>query len=245
MDLEHLSVAEALLKSQRPRAHGTGTREAVPAHATIAISREVGALGETVAAEVGRRLDCRVYGREIVDKIAAELRQPVALLRRMDERPIHWVEDWIGSFGGPYNRVGMDTYINYLIATIRAVAEMERCVIVGRGAPFFLRPEYTLRVRLIADRADRIKVVESRRHVSEAEAIRWMEQTENERSTFARRNFGIDPADPHFYDLLLNSSRMTVAECAEHIVQGFAHREFKIGAQRTGNMAESDVVTVR
>jgi hypothetical protein len=226
MNLEHLSVAEALLKSQRPSGGRAGGGEVETRHAVVALSREVGALGETVAAEVGRRLGCPVYGREIVDKVAAELHQPVELLRRFDEKPTFWVEEWASHFSSPQHVVGVDTYVRYLIATVRAIAEMERCVIVGRGAPFVLNPARTLRVRLIAQRADRIRVIERRRHVNASEAITWIDRTEKERDDFIRRNFGIDPGDPHLYDLVLNTSRLTVAECAEHIAQAFSHREF-------------------
>ncbi len=105
----------------------------------IAIGREVGAGGETVAREVGRRLCCPVYGREIVDKVAEELRQPPSVVERLDERPTFWIEDWMAGMPGSEPFVTMDTYIKYLFATMRGLAEVGRCVIVGRGAAGFCR----------------------------------------------------------------------------------------------------------
>ena len=98
-----LSVAEALLRTQHPKGKQLGAGEAERAHAVIAVSREVGALGETVARELGRRLGCPVYSREIVEKIAEELRQPASQLQRMDERPTFWIEDWVNGFTGHHN----------------------------------------------------------------------------------------------------------------------------------------------
>jgi hypothetical protein len=223
-----LSVAEALLRSQRPRDHSpSAVREGT--HAVIAVSREVGALGETVAHEVGRRLGCPTYEREIVEKIAEELRQPASALEPLDERPTFWIEDWLGGMTGQHTLVAMDTYVKYLFATVHGIAELGRSVIVGRGATLILPKERTLRVRLIAERADRIKTIERVRHLSAHEAERWLERTEHERDTFMRRSFSIEPTDPHLYDLVLNTSRLPVAECADLICHEFARFEARTG----------------
>jgi len=222
-----LSVAEALLRTQHPKGERPRFEVERP-HAVIALSREAGAQGETVAREVGRQLGCPVYGHEVVNKVAEELRQPAAQLQRMDERPTFWIEDWVNGFYGPRNLVSMDVYVKYMIATIRGLAELGRCVFVGRGAPFTLPAENTLRVRLIADRPHRIRTVQALRHLSESEAAAWIDHTEAERTAFARRNFKLDPADPHLYDLVLSTSRMPVADCAELIVAALSRLETRV-----------------
>ncbi len=128
-----LSVAEALLRTQHPKGTRAGDESEGP-HASIAISREVGALGETIGRAVGRRLGWPVYGRELVDKIAAALHQPAAQLHRLDERPTFWIEDWLSAMPGTARHVSMDTYVKFLVATIHGLARMGRCVFVGRGA---------------------------------------------------------------------------------------------------------------
>jgi cytidylate kinase len=225
-----LTVAETLLRTQRPRGHRPAPGSSELPHAVIAVSREVGALGETVAREVGQRLGCPVYGREIVDKVAEELRQPASVLHRLDERPTFWIEDWMSGMPGQEKLVGMDTYVKYLLATMRGLAQVERCVIVGRGAARILTADHTLRVRLIADRRDRIKNVQRLRHLDARAAEEWLERTEHERTLYMRRNFNVDPADPHLHDLLLNTSRLSVAECADVIVRAFAQFECRVAA---------------
>jgi cytidylate kinase len=125
-------------------------------------------------------------------------------------------------------QVSADTYVRYLIATVRGMAAAGRCVVIGRGAAHVLPAETTLRVRLVGERADRIRTVERLHHLAEREAERWLERTEQERSEFVRRHLGIDTADPHYYDLILNSSRFSDDECAETIVQTFARFETRI-----------------
>jgi Cytidylate kinase-like family len=228
VDTLSLSVAEALFRTQRFQGQHPATVESGPPHGAVAISREVGALGEAVAREVGKRLRCPVYGREVVDKIAQELREPPEQLLRLDERPTFWIEDWLSGMPGTPPLVTMDTYVKFLYATMRGMAEVGRCVIVGRGAARILARERTLRVRTIADRADRIDRISHLRQVTAHEAAQWIDRTEEERDLFVRRNFGVDHADPHHYDLLLNTSRLSVVECADLIAEAFVHVEARL-----------------
>jgi cytidylate kinase len=190
----------------------------------IAISREAGALGETVAREVGRRLECPVYDREITERIAEELHQPVSALRQVDERPMAWIEDWMSGLS-KQPTVSTDTFLRHLVIALRGMAQLGRCVMVGRGASWILPAEHTLRVRLIGDRADRIRVVQAKHSLSEEEAARWVDRTDQERSDFAKRSFGADLTDPHAYDLVLNTSRLSVHECSEAIIPAFLRME--------------------
>jgi cytidylate kinase len=169
-------------------------------------------------------LSCPVYGAEIVDRVAAELRQPASRLRRLDERPTFWIEDWISGMS-EQRHISTDTYIRYLVATIRGLAAVGRCILVGRGALWILPAATTFRLRLIGDRADRVKTIARVHQLSERDAGQLLDRTEHERSEFVRRKFGADPAEPHQYDLTLNSSRFSDDECAEMIVQAFTRFE--------------------
>ncbi len=67
--------------------------------------------------------------------------------------------------------------------------------------------------------------------MSEREAIAWMDHTEQERSAFLRGNFGVDPADPLLYDLVLNTARLSVPECVDVILEAYARVEHRAMAQ--------------
>src|SRR5262249_60975539 len=58
---------------------------------TITISREVGALGNTVAHELGGRLGWPVYDQEILNKMAEQMGKPREHLHALDERHVHWL----------------------------------------------------------------------------------------------------------------------------------------------------------
>jgi cytidylate kinase len=59
-----------------------------------------------------------------------------------------------------------------------------------------------------------------------------VEKTVQDRHEFVRKHFGKDVADPHLYDLVINTSRLTVPESAELIIQALHRRESHLGAQK-------------
>lgn len=222
MNVDNLSltVAEALLRTQTPGRASGGAEHNRGTHCAIAISREVGAQGETAAREIGRRLGCPVYDREIVERIAAELRRTPEQLQHVDERSASWLEEWLGGlFHEPV--ISTDTYARYLAAALRGMAEIGPCVVVGRAAARILPADTTLRVRFVADHADRVRVIRERLRLTEHDAVAWMKRTEHERAEFVRKHFGVEAADPRLYDLVLNTSRVPIEEAAGIVVHAF------------------------
>jgi cytidylate kinase len=226
-----LSLAEALVQAQassgRRPTPGDGPNGPARRPFTITISREAGALGNSVAAEVGRRLGWPVHDRNILDRIAQKLRRPPAQVEGVDERRVSWLGECLASLFDRYP-VEADTYLKHLFAAVRGLGEDGRCVIVGRGANFLLPAETTLRVRLVARPEDRAREVAKRVGFSAKEADAWVKATERERLAFLKDAFKQDPADPHHYDLVLNMSRLSVAEAADVILEAlrrFQERE--------------------
>src|SRR5262245_32984181 len=216
-----LSLAGALLRAEARKDEGKKPGREKPAY-TITVSREFGALGHTVAAELGKRLGWPVYDQEIMHKIAEEIGRPSFEVAGFDEKPSGWFEDFLSSLASKY-RVGPTGYLRKLVGVVRGLGAVGRCVVVGRGANFVLPPETTLRVRLVADLPDRIHAVARLKGIPEREAAREVEKTDRERSLFVSRNFGKDLADPHHYDLVVNTSSVGV-EGAADIILAALHR---------------------
>ena len=216
-----MSVVGALLRSggetRVPPAPAPEEAGPVSPPFSIAISREAGALGQTVAAAVGRRLGWPVFGRELVDKIGEAMRRPPWQLQAVDERPGSLLDEFLAGLASQ-DSVTPDEYVKYLVGAVRGLGQIGRCVIVGRGANFILPAETTLRVRLVASAEDRARVIAQRLNLGLREAAAWAERAERQRDEFVRRVFRQDVADPQHYDLMLNMSRLSVEEAAEVIV---------------------------
>jgi cytidylate kinase len=195
---------------------------------TIALAREAGTPGTTVARTVGERLGWSVYDQELVERIAQDLKVRPALLESVDERHHSWLLEIVEAFG---SRPGVSEsgYVYRMVQTVAALASHGKCVLVGRGAAMVLPRETTLRVRLVGDRADRIEATRLRLGLAQAEAERWVDETEQARFRFVQAHLRKDVRDPVHYDLILNTSRWSVAECADFIVDALRRLESRTG----------------
>ena len=241
MNDRDLSRIEALIRShaypagQHPSHAGV---EQTPPRSpfTIAISREVGAMGNGVATEVGRRLDWPVYDRNILDKIAARLRRPPSHVQDIDERQGSWLGECFSSLLDHDHFVSSGAYFEHLLAVLRGLGSAGRCVIVGRGANFILPAETTLRIRMVAQTEDRARVAARRLGLSAQEAASYVETAERQRLAFLKAHFEEDPTDPHHYDLVLNMSRLSVDDAADLVIETL-YRLDKCGEPAAGTWA--------
>jgi hypothetical protein len=191
----------------------------------ITISREVGALGNRVATEIGRRLEWPVYDRNILDEIAERLRRPASDLRGLDEQPGTWLGECFSSLIDHDHFVGSGAYFQHLSAVIRGLGSSGRCVIVGRGANFLLPAATTLRVRIVSTAEDRTRVAGQRLGLSTQDAAAHIEDIERKRLGFIEGHFGKDPRDPRHYDVVLNTSRLSVDDAADLVLETLCRLE--------------------
>lgn len=186
---------------------------------TIAVAREAGALGTEVATELGKRLNWPVYDQLLLERIAQEMGLRTQLLESVDEKRKGWLLEVVEGLVAATS-VSELTYVRQLVQTILSLGTLGNCVIVGRGAAHILPPETTLRVRVVASVEDRIAAVKNRLHLTQEKAAKWVAETDHQRQVFVKDFFLKDPTDPHLYDLVLNTSKWTVGDCADLIHHG-------------------------
>jgi cytidylate kinase len=214
-----------------------GLCESSPAF-TIALSRESGARGTSTAREVGVRLGWTVYDHELLERIAQEMKLRTSLLESVDERRVNWLQECVEAFSS-VPPVSGSAYVRHLTETLLSLATHGECVIVGRGAAQILPAETTLRVRLVAPVEWRIVAIGRKLGISREEAARQVEMTDRERARFVEDHYHKKEADPSQYDLVLNSSRYSVGECAELIVEGLRRLQAHTLAGAPGAVAHS------
>ena len=190
----------------------------------IAISREVGALGTTVAREVGARLGWYVYDHELLEVIAQELHVRTQLLENVDEKHVPWLQERIEEFAA-VPHVTENAFVRQLIETVLALATHGGSVFVGRGVAHILPPSKTLAVRCVATLGDRIATIMREQGLAEHEAERYIKTTDAARERFVRDHFQRDSTDVHSYGLTLNTSWCSVSECADMIIDNLRRRE--------------------
>jgi cytidylate kinase len=191
---------------------------------TIAISRESGAGGAAVAREVGRMLGWPVYDRELLERIAEEAGLRAELLESLDERRSHWLTEALESFTGVAVMSGA-SYARHLAETILALASHGNCVIVGRGSTAIVPRKTSLRVRLVASLDDRTERTCKRLDISKAAAVAHVRDNDVHREGFVNDYFHHQVGDPHDYDLVVNTSRFSVAQSARLIMEALHQLE--------------------
>ncbi|MFO0843071.1 MAG: cytidylate kinase-like family protein [Gemmataceae bacterium] len=210
-----------------------------PPPLAIAVSRSAGSGGSEVARAVGARLGWPVYDHELLTRVAQEKGLNQALLERLDERPVGWIEELMDSFSDVPTATEAG-YVRALVEVMNRLGRSGNCVIVGRGAAKALPVETTLRVRIVAPRQACVAAVAKKMGLTQEQAARWVDKTDHERAQFVWRHFLGDVADPAGYDLILNSARFGLDECASIIAEAARGRTtHPTGQGRTFQMASA------
>ncbi len=189
----------------------------------IAISREAGAGGSTIARIVGETLGWEVLDKNLLDQVASRYHLPKEMLELVDETSSDWAFDILGTW---LDRriVSHDKYVAHLTRCLLAAARRGNVIFVGRGAQFLLPQTEGLSVRLIASRKYRIAWMMQHEGLDEAAARRRTDELDRGRREFVARYFHHDIDDPHLYDMVLNVERMGTQSAAEKIARAFSER---------------------
>ena len=186
---------------------------------TIAISREAGARGTTLANKVGQLLGWPVYNRELLKHISETSGLKLALLESVDEKCSSWLEDCMDRLlATPH--ISQATYARNIMHTVMSLSALGNCIIVGRGAAQILPPETALRVRLVGPENERIAYVQRKFALPENEATKWVRDKDRERTEYICKTFLKNVTDPTGYDLTLNMSRIPVEVAADIVREG-------------------------
>ena len=205
------------------RAPSERTRRVESFPRIITISREFGAGGARVAAQVAAELGFQLWDHELIAHLARRAESDVQLIRQLDERRRDLLDDVIATsiYGG---RVSGGTYRCLLTRTIAELAERGGAVIVGRGANFLVSPEQALRVRVICPFRERVERYGTRERVEWARAARYVRSKDRERERFVKQLASEDAADPTHYDLIVNTFDISASDAARLVIAAYQAR---------------------
>jgi len=181
----------------------------------LVIDREFGAGGSPIAEKVAQRLGWQLLDQELTREIARLANIPPEDCQRREERLDPWLQRlvniiWRGSF--ERNLPAPDMAVlntDRLITLVRQVVERAitagPCVIVGRGAPYFLhgRPDVVC-VFLYASRELRFQRV-LKRTGDAKRAVELVDTMDDERRQFVKHHFNRDWPDRRLFHALINT----------------------------------------
>lgn len=186
-----------------------------PTQPFITISREPGAGARTLArrladalnsSDVGQNHPWTLWDRELVEKVASDHNLSKELVASLEDERGSWLLDLLG--GVAFSEAPEEARIYKRVAqTIRALAQVGRVVIVGRGGVFVTRDMPAgIHLRLTAPREWRIAQMAGQLGVSQRVAARRVDELEKSREAFLRRHWPKEAHSPLAFTLTINTA---------------------------------------
>jgi Cytidylate kinase-like family len=190
----------------------------IPAHLTIALSRESGGRGGTIGRRVAQRLGWAVYDQDLLEYMAQDALVRQGVLDQMSPEAAAWAEARLQQLLRQEQFSSKPAFLN-LVRVVLALGAQGRAVLIGRGCGHVLPSESTLHARIVAPLPARIAYMSQWMRLSEEEAADRVRTRDERRTEFIQTHFQVQPEDVHQYDLLLNSSLLGEVLCVELLVQ--------------------------
>lgn len=184
-----------------------------PSGLTVAISRQAGARGGTIARKVGELLGWQVFDNETLDYLVENDSARAQFLSDIPDAAKAWAAKHLASRQA---RLSADPATMAMIELLLAVAARGDVVIVGRGAGYLLPIETTIHVRVVAPLESRVAYFAQWLRLSRDEATVEVRARDERRAQFLA-TLGGDPSDPTGYDLIVNVDRLGIEGTAQFI----------------------------
>ena len=181
----------------------------------VTIEREYGSGGGTIAAQLASHLGWKLWDHLLTEEVARLAQVAPSAVKRCDEKmdsTLHRLAKtfWRGSYerSSPLGSQIFDTdrMMSMMQGIMGRIAQEGNAVIVGRGAPFFLR-EYpdVFHVFLYAPRAEKIRRTLADGHCLE-EAEDLVDSVDRERIAYIKHYFNADWPTRSLYHAMLNTA---------------------------------------
>lgn len=221
----------------------------------VTISRQSYTRAKEVAEKVARELGFECISREVLIEASEEFNVPeIKLLRAVRDAP-----SVLERF-----TFGKERYVAYIQAALLERLQRDKVVYHGLAGHHFVRGiSHALRVRLIGDREDRVKLVMRRpevfeqaasamngisrdglsypaRHprISKAKALRILEESDEARRKWSLHLYGIDADDPSLYDLVIQFGRLSPNDTVDMICRTARLDRFQATPRSRGAMED-------
>lgn len=187
--------------------------------AIITISRGSYSKGKEVAEKVADKLGYACVAREVLIEASKEFNiSEVKLVRAIHDAP-----SILDRFS-----YGKEKFIACFQSVLLKRLVKDNIVYHGLAGHFFLKGIcHVLKVRIISDMEDRVRIEMGREKISAEEALSLLKKDDEERRKWSLSLYGIDTSDPLLYDLLIHIRKIKVDDAVDLICDTAALDCFK------------------
>jgi cytidylate kinase len=187
--------------------------------AIITISRGSYSKGKEIAEKVAEKLGYECISRDILLEASEHYNIPeVKLVRALHDAP------------SVLNRFthGKEKYVAFIRLAFLEHVRQDDIVYHGLAGHFFLGGvKHTLKVRIVADMEDRVRLEMEREGIPREKAREILKRDDEERRKWSLALYGIDTADPHLYDLVIHIRWLTVDTAVDLICEAARSKELE------------------
>jgi len=190
----------------------------------ITISRGSFSHGQEVAERTAKRLGYDCISREILIAASKDFNIPeIKLFEAIHDAPSFMDRIFLRK----------EKYIAYIRAAVLKNLQKDNVVYHGFAGHFFVKDiSHVLKVRIIVDMEERIRIVMERYGFSHDAATAYILKLDEQRRKWSQQLYGIETADPSLYDLVIHIDRITAGDAVDIICH-------KIGLQHFQTTPES------
>ena len=205
----------------------------------VTISREYGSGGGEIASRIAQRLGWSLVDHRLVAEVAAALNEPEENADARDERSggllahlvdaVQFLAPWSGAVPGVTAEDEHRRHYQALCEVVRSAADAGDVVIVGRGSQGLLAERRdVLHLRVIAPIEPRVSYVAQREGLSEDEARARIRRKDHDRAVWLQTFEGLQPNDPHLYDLTINTGVIPLDVAVELALDALAGKASRL-----------------
>jgi cytidylate kinase len=205
--------------------------------AIITIARQIGSLGNEIAADVAQRLDYTLVDQARLQEAAEAYGMLKSELEEVHERRPTLVTRYL--------TMRHRAYLDMIQTIIYECARADDVVILGRGATVLLNDvPSALHVNMFAPFERRVEVVMAHEGITRPLAEHLVRESDQDRAGYMRYLFDCDWMDPLLYDIMINTDVITREHACELIVQA-AHAKELLDAHDQSLMILDNHILVR
>ena len=187
--------------------------------AIITISRGSYSKGKEVAEKVAARLGYQCLSREVI--LDASDRYHIPEIKLV--KAIHDAPSILERFGHSKAR-----FVAYYQSAFTRKVQKDNVVYHGLAGHLLLKGvSHVLKVRIIADLADRVLNEIDREGIPKQEAQTLILRDDEERRKWTQSLYGVDPWDSSLYDIILHIHKFTVDDAVDFICQAVGLNQFR------------------
>jgi cytidylate kinase len=185
----------------------------------ITISELLGTNGERIAREVAKSLSYTYYGEEELLR-AADQMGFLSDVQKIDEKSPSLLERFFSE--------KPKVYLDRLQSVIFEVAKKGNAVFFGKGSQLLLNSfSCALHVLVTGSMEKRIERIVRERGVGREIAEKMIERTDHDKRAYFRFAFNEDWLNPHLYDLILNTDKLSIESAAKMVLDAANSGEIK------------------